>query len=324
MFSHTLDHVGEKMYTPVLDQFAKVWTGMFSRSPKSKLAWRTKTNLPVPTYSATRWWSKWEVLKQMHDSFGDIHPFLQDHSLPPSRLQLLEILDGPGYCRKLHMELAITIDAGEPFVKATYRLEGDGPLALKAYEEISLLRSTISNEHYPNVLAVANEVAGGVPSHKNQLIAYAKACVKPAFDYFNSKFGTDLEKAVSAFKYAHFFDPVKIVEIKPSASDIERLRIFPFLDSDSIIDGLKVELPKHLATAEDISPEIDRLEWWKKHECDLPHWSQACKNVLLVQQSSAAAERVFSILSSSFTERQTSSLEDYIETAVMLQYNNSH
>ena len=33
---------------------------------------------------------------------------------------------------------------------------------------------------------------------------------------------------------------------------------------------------------------------------------------LLVQPSSAAAERVFSILSSSFTERQTSSLEDYI------------
>ena len=94
-------------------------------------------------------------------------------------------------------------------------------------------------------------------------ITYAKACVKPAFDYFNSKFGTDLEKAVSAFKYARFFDPVKIVEIKPSASDIERLRIFPFLDSDSIIDGLKVELPKYLATAEDISPEIDRLEWWK-------------------------------------------------------------
>ena len=118
--------------------------------------------------------------------------------------------------------------------------------------------------------------------------------------------------------------PVKIVEIKPSASDIERLRIFPFLDSDSIIDGLKVELPKYLATAEDISPEIDRLEWWKKHECDLPHRSQACKNVLLVQPSSAAAERVFSILSSSFTERQTSSLEDYIETSVMLQYNNSH
>ena len=119
-----------KRCVPVLDKFAKVWIGMFSRSPKSKLAWRTKTNLPVPTYSATRWWSKWEVLKQMHDSFGDIHPFLQDHSLPPSRLQLLKILGDPGNCRKLHMELAITIDAGEPFVKATYLVESMGMVTM--------------------------------------------------------------------------------------------------------------------------------------------------------------------------------------------------
>ena len=55
------------------------------------------------------------------------------------------------------------------------------------------------------------------------------------------------------------------------ASDIEGLRIFPFLDSDSIINELKIE---YLATAEDIPPQIDKLEWWKKHEHKLPHWSQ--------------------------------------------------
>ena len=43
--------------------------------------------------------------------------------------------------------------------------------------------------------------------------------------------------------------------------------------------------------------------------------------VLLVQPSSAAAERVFSILQSSFAMQQQSSLEDYVEVSVMLQYN---
>ena len=56
-FSHTIDHVGENIKAPVLDKFAKVWIGMFSRSPKTKLAGRTMTGLPIPTYSATRWWS---------------------------------------------------------------------------------------------------------------------------------------------------------------------------------------------------------------------------------------------------------------------------
>ena len=64
-FSHSLDLIGETFCTPIRDQFFKGWISMFSRSPKTKLAWRTETGLPIPTYSKTRWWSKWEVLKQM-------------------------------------------------------------------------------------------------------------------------------------------------------------------------------------------------------------------------------------------------------------------
>lgn len=40
------------------------------------------------------------------------------------------------------MELTMTIDGMEPFVKATYVLEGDGLLAFIAYERISTLYST--------------------------------------------------------------------------------------------------------------------------------------------------------------------------------------
>ncbi len=42
-----------------------------------------------------------------------------------------------------------------------------------------------------------------------------------------------------------------------------------------------------------------------------------------VQPSSAAAERVFSILQR-FTAQQQSSLEDYMELSIMLQYNLVH
>ena len=99
------------------------------------------------------------------------------------------------------------------------------------------------------------------------------------------------------------------------------LRIFPFLNSDIIDQLLKLELPKYLAAAEDISPTVDTFVWWKRHVNDFPHWSKACKMLLLVQPSSAAAERVFSILSNSFTDTQRSSLEDYVETSIMIQYN---
>ena len=44
----------------------------------------------------------------------------------------------------------------------------------------------------------------------------------------------------------------------------------------------------------------------------LPYWSSAARKVLVVQPSSVAAERVFSLLST-FSSQQDSSLEDYIK-----------
>ena len=45
----------------------------------------------------------------------------------------------------------------------------------------------------------------------------------------------------------------------------------------------------------------------------LPHWPAACRLILLIQPSSAAAERVFSLLTNSFSEQQTSALEDSLK-----------
>ena len=321
-FSHTIDHVGERMKTPVLDAFSKGWIGLFSRSPKSRLAWRTLTGKSPHSYSPTRWWSRFEVLHELHDSFGDVLRFLEGDNMPAATSNaLLLILHEPSQLRKLKMELAITIDAMEPFVKTTYILEGDGPLALVAYERLMALFQVITTEHYPNATALAKSISNGDCAREQQLLAYAKVCVVPAFTYFKSKFENDLKPTLLAFKAARFFSPPKINEIKPTAADIDSLRAIPYLNSNLMMDGLKAELPLYLAAAEDVSPQADPVQWWKSHKADLPKWAEACGIVLLMQPSSAAAERVFSILSNSFSDRQESSLEDYIELSVMLHYN---
>ena len=127
------------MKIPVLEEFLKGWIALFSRSPKARLAWNSHTGVPVPSYSDTRWWSKWELMNHLLKSFGSVSFFLDKTDLPSSKLKLQEIISDPPKNRKLHMELAITVDAMEPFVKATYNLEGDGSLIFKAYEETALL-----------------------------------------------------------------------------------------------------------------------------------------------------------------------------------------
>ena len=78
-------------------------------------------------------------------------------------------------------------------------------------------------------------------AHKQQLINYATECIKPAITYFKQKFECDLKPIVTAFKYARYFDPMKITELKPCSTDVDNLKAFPFL-SDRI-EELKRELP---------------------------------------------------------------------------------
>lgn len=133
-FSHTLCHAGEKFKVPTLDKFMKHWEQMFKHSHKSQLQWREQTGRAIVTYSPTRWWSKWECERQVLELFGDVPNFVSSSTdvAPKSKEKLMALLRSSP--KELLVELAVTIDAGEPFVKATYKLEGDGPLALECYE----------------------------------------------------------------------------------------------------------------------------------------------------------------------------------------------
>lgn len=93
---------------------------------------------------------------------------------------------------------------------------------------------------------------------------------------------------------------------------------------DNTIANLAAELPDYLAAADGVTlnSEDEKVRWWAAHCETLPHWSALVKQLLLIHPSSAAAERVFSLLSS-LSSQQESALEDYIETSVMIRYNSS-
>ena len=71
-FSHTLDRVGEHFNIPTLQDFISLWISMFSHSPKARIWLHNQTGRAMASYSATRWWSKWEVMQQLLVQFGDI------------------------------------------------------------------------------------------------------------------------------------------------------------------------------------------------------------------------------------------------------------
>ena len=69
--------------------------------------------------------------------------------------------------------------AGEAFVKATYSLNGDGPLVLRCFEVLSTLTTSIHVGHYHSVEAISQALSGGSPVVLQQWVDYAKTFVRP-------------------------------------------------------------------------------------------------------------------------------------------------
>ena len=78
----------------------------------------------------------------------------------------------------MKIEIAATVDVGEAFVKETYSLESDGPLAVVAYDYIIELQNCTRLLHMPNVMRIANEMAGpGQPALAQQQQYHNFACL---------------------------------------------------------------------------------------------------------------------------------------------------
>jgi hypothetical protein len=130
----------------------------------------------------------------------------------------------------------------------------------------------------------------------------------------------EFHNIVRAFKAAKLCCPVK--ELHPNAASVQELKQFGFF-TDVAIAQLVEELPKYLAIADSVVIETEegKVKWWSVHEITLPCWSTAVKKILLVQPSSAPAERVFSLLLNSFNKQQDAALEETVEVSIMLRYN---
>ena len=295
-FSHTINNVGSKFVFKVLDVFFHHWVNLFAHSYNAKLLWKQKTGKSMSSHNNTRWWSKWEMLKQVSDySNGDVAPFLQenDNLSPQTRRHLLDIFESPQELQLLKLELAVLVDVGVHFVTATYYLEGDGPLIFTCFERLSAVQHAVAVGHFPCLEATAREIAGGNAALQNRLITEAKACVQPGLNFFREKFNIQFISNVRAFKAARFCCPVQVTALRPDARSLEELKNFPFVN-DAMVAALATELPLYIAAADGLvcNNEMEKLTWWAAHQDTLPQWSALVRKVLLVQPSSASAGQI--------------------------------
>ena len=328
-FSHSLDNVGRHFDVPLLDEFSQWWITLFSHSPAARLQWKQRTGVSPKTFSPTRWWSPYEVLHQVLQFFEDVQPFLEAGTWSPaSRHRLVSILtdNHPAVddsSTKLRMQLAAFIDAGKPFVSATYKVEGDGGLVLDVYQQLQEVITATADAIFPNVSAVAKLIASDDHQVQRALVVEAKQCVTPALTYFRRRFSHqdgDLYHLVLMYKASRLCNPHFVRDSAPSVAAVDDLRRLPFFDTDVTITDLQEELPAYKVAAADVSGDVDPVVWWRRQH-SLPAWKKATIVLLHLTPSSAAVERVFSLMKAYAGDQQYRMLDDQLQVALVLQYN---
>lgn len=96
------------------------------------------------------------------------------------------------------------------------------------------------------------------------------------------------------------FNPSRFVELALLSGAIqERLTRIPCLTAEIIALCMK-EVTDYRALAEDVDASTNLTAFWKRHTTDLPGWSSAFFLLGLIQPSSAASERGFSLFEALF------------------------
>ena len=114
---------------------------------------------------------------------------------------------------------------------------------------------------------------------------------------------------------------------------VQGLAVIRPIAARNLIEHLVQELPTYLALAA-AAPPLDHssvtdytaglLLWWRTRHQRMPAWAEAARIAFALSCTSAASERIFSLVEGMFGTDQVSALADQLQAAVMLRYNKRH
>lgn len=173
----------------------------------------------------------------------------------------------------------------------------------------------------------------GLDDYEVAWLEYGKWMLVQGFEYFESVVLGQLSNNMLFYKCARLCNPMGMRDYAFSAQTVkdamavEQLLVFAPLLKAISVDGLVDELPAYMEAVADIDAtvscrSIDKImPFWASRQKEMPTWCALVRVVTTVTPSSAAAERVFSIMNSQFGDNQASALDDYVGTSVKLCFN---
>jgi hAT family C-terminal dimerisation region len=313
------------------------------------------------SHSQTRWWSLYEVIVYilagwiLFTSFPNLAMVnadeggLDDGALL-QRLKSFVADDTRTAIAKL--EAACIAIVGKRLVEVTYILEGDSILSVIGFDLLmsvkydfdahlptlswpglsEAINDCINALHASDPLKYPADPDGSLNSLGEAFEQRLRQMITPSWTYFEKTILGTLAPMLALLKACRLANPYAFARLQPTADEfraaVESLDHFTAEDVLSICGGygeyvrLCSELP---ALPLHSTPDYEMKSiksFWRANHATLHKLSPFVRYCFAIQCSSAAVERVFSVLKNSFCSQQELSLEDYMCLSLMRQFNN--
>ena len=341
--AHLAANAGSKIKGKEIDTFFTDFISVMNYSHAMQAEWCRLTGLPWVGYGGVRWFNMADVLKNGVLTLGREGTMQKvliamdppgGTSAPGRRLRNQGDYTAPARTETLHLEWTASIIVADILHKICLFSEGDQlniPFHMNAIiEQINGEFAAILDTSNPvdliTVAATALFNGGHLVTHGLQhWLDHALAVVKPAIDYWFSKLNGAVgpyTRQKQLYGVAHRFIPHVCASqsVLTLQQEYEKLRGLKF--PGAMVDGLKNEAQAAINECAGVGKITDVVNFWNPRRELLPWHAAATRRIALMQPSEASVERVFSRLKAHFSLAQMSSvLEDLVEAAIMLDYN---
>ena len=234
------------------------------------------------------------------------------------------------------LQHALFTDAGKRLLQITYMLEGDGALdadtgepaflAVQVSEQVDLATthasSILSGVSTVELDKICSQLTAN-PTAAAALSSNTRAMLAPAFKYMDDQLRDHYGELVGVFRCLRILNPV-VAAADDGKAVLALNKLKPKLVSSADISDLRTEWPAYKAAAQAFNASQPAWSFWvtQKDLGQLPGFFQLACRARLLLPSSAAAERVFSLLKHHFNDLQYGAYQDYRECAMLTGYNN--
>ena len=345
---HAMSNLGtrlRKAFAPV-KSFMSGYKKMSNTSEAARALWKVECKAECPRLADKSFWKWWDCARAVLHCWRHVGAFLkiatQRGIATKSVAKMLDAFGKP----ELKIQLEFCISAGMPFHHTGFLLECDGFALPFAQGRLSIISEwCVAWQHqrldHPTILAAMHTAAesgvrGALLEDLKKALLNTALMVVANFERavnFEMSSLLPLYRAAGLLHPARYLWEQEKVEFSGILhSCVDTLtRLKGIGDRASLKAQLLGEHPEYLRAAKEWKASVgsepgadtpSRLwEWWRSLACRLPAWFSVAKILVLLQPSSAAIERFYSLVKANSYDTQGAESQETLASRCMALYN---